>query len=68
VFLSHLDLSYPPRSDLPMYLVVVSLTDLPWAGLRARQDVEERLAKVEADLLCELVGVSTHSHSDRPFA
>ncbi|KAF8589090.1 hypothetical protein K439DRAFT_1333586 [Ramaria rubella] len=31
--------------------------DLPWTGLRVRQDVEERLTKIEADLLCELVGV-----------
>ena len=40
------------------------MLDLPWAGLRACQDVEERLAKIEADLLCELVGVS---HPGRMF-
>jgi len=33
------------------------LTDLSWVGLRVRQDVEERLTKIEADLLCELVSV-----------
>ncbi|KIJ38993.1 hypothetical protein M422DRAFT_258145 [Sphaerobolus stellatus SS14] len=30
---------------------------LSWVGLRVRQDVEERLTKIEADLLCELVSV-----------
>lgn len=32
--------------------------DPRWSGLRVRQDVEERVSKIEADLLCELIGVS----------
>ena len=41
-----------------VYLILVYRTDLRWSGLRVRQGVEERLSKIEADLLCELIGVS----------
>ncbi|KAF8515678.1 hypothetical protein BU17DRAFT_76792 [Hysterangium stoloniferum] len=30
---------------------------LPWTSLRVHHDVEERLAKIEADLLCELISI-----------
>jgi hypothetical protein len=45
-------------SEIGKCLQFAFCVDLRWSGLRVRQDVEERLSKIEADLLCELIGVS----------
>lgn len=42
-------------TDLMAHIHIVPV----WAGLRDSREVEDRLAKIKADLLCEVIAVNT---------